>query len=240
MSAPDRFRVVVIPTLDSLSDLDATSKALAERFRELRLRSFKLAPDAFASKYEEELQQGLDATVTRLSNDKAIHFIAIDNEGLENARCNDVQALENGGWVGMIVLLGPQEDDHAAGPMKGPDPFMRMTSADRNAKVLQASEHIRDTSALHFHLNGMFVDPTVQKAGLGSRLVHLAIDRAKAEAAKHNATCRITITAYDHNVAACRLYEKAGLKILEKWPSMTKGPDVTAVGMGIFFPRSDG
>lgn len=241
MTERTTFSVVTLPTLRNGEEKDAEATALAEKFRELRLRSLQKAPDAFASKYEDEVQRGLDHTLSRLSNSKAVHFVARKQSESSNRPSNgvnDINTVLDGEWLGFIVLLGPQDDDSHSDPYPKRDPFQRMTAAGREDKFLSSPDQLYAPSVLHFHLNGMFIDPSARGSGLGLALIQAALKRAEAEAAKFEAGTRVTICVYDHNVAARKLYEKAGFKIVEKRPSLTRGPEITTVDMELSLPAA--
>lgn len=233
MAESPTFRIITLPSLQNGAESEAKSTALAEKFRELRLRSLKLAPDAFASKYEDESKRSLDHTLDRLSNPKATHFIAESKSASGSSsieRHDDIESILEGEWLGVIVLLGPQEDNHAD-PYPKRDPFHRMTAAAREEKLLSAPDQLDAPAALHFHLNAMFVDPVGRGRGLGLALINAAVSRAETEARKFKAGLRVTIAVYEHNVSACALYEKAGFHVVNKRPSLTRGSGVTAVDM---------
>lgn len=233
MAESTTFRIVTLPKAWNGAEPDAKSTALAEKFRELRLRALKMAPEAFASKYEDESKRGLEQTLDRLSNAKATHFIALKMPASRSPPFDghdDIERILKGQWLGMIVLLGPQEDNDPD-PYPKRDPFQRMTAATREEKFLSAQDQLDAPAALHFHLNSTFVDPDAQRGGLGMALIDAAMGRAELEAAKFNAGFRVTVAVYDHNVSARKLYEKAGFRVVNKRPSLTKGPEITAVDM---------
>lgn len=198
MSKRTTFRIVTIPKLRKDTKPDSESNELAEKFRELRLRSLKVAPDSFASRFADESRHTLDHTLDRLSTPKAVHFVATKEPNARRLSFDgqtDVQRMLQADWLGLIVLLGPQDThniDHSSG-----DPFQRMTAA-RREDVMLSGDNSESASSLHFHLNAMFVDPSARGGGLGLALIDAAVGRAEAEAAKLNASLKITITVYDH------------------------------------------
>ena len=227
------FRIVTLPKPRDRAAPDATTIALAKKFRELRLRSLKAAPDAFASTYEEESERGIEQTLDRMTNAKATQFIAVkkpptESPGFEGH--NDVERILKNEWLGLIVLLGPVEDNPADGTPKR-DPFAKMTAGNRENKFLNSGSVPSVPSVLHYHLNGMFVDPSTRGGGLGNALVDAALQWAEADVAKLNAGLRVTIIVYKHNVAARKLYEKAGFKVTEERPSLTRDDGSIAVDM---------
>ena len=113
-----------------------------------------------------------------------------------------------------------------------------MTSAERAKHITENSQPLTESpSSLHYHLNGMFVDPNAQRCGLGLGLVNAALERGQREASKLKAAMRVTIAVYKHNVAAMGLYEKAGFKVVDVRPSKSR-PENVAVNMELTVPAS--
>ena len=230
MTEPNTYQIVTLPKLRNGSETESRMNALAEKLRALRLRALQVAPEAFAAEYELEKQRRLDQTLERLNTPKAIHFIATSKSGLTPGSpgySDDVDGIVSREWLGMIVLLGPQEDEE--GVSERQDPFARMT-ADGTVihSVAQSLHNPPGCNALHFHLNGMFVDLSARRGGLGKALIDAALRRAEAEACKASTGLRVTISVYDHNVAARKLYERSGFEVIKEEKSRTK-PGAMAV-----------
>ena len=227
------FQIVTLPKHRKGQETDLELIHLAEKFRDLRLKSLTAAADAFASSYEKESQYDLDLTLQRMANPKAIQFIAMrksDSEGNSSYDSNDVDRILRSDWVGMIVLLGPEEGSELSVPSANLDPFPRMTAGQLTQPEIRLFDDPALPGALHFHINATFVDPSARGGGLGKALVDAALRRAEAEAAKTNASLRVTLSVFSHNVAARKLYESAGFKVLKEVQARSR-PEFVAVHM---------
>ncbi|KAK5168013.1 uncharacterized protein LTR77_006580 [Saxophila tyrrhenica] len=212
MAEHPTYQVVLIPRL---SENDSSLNALAQKFREFRLHSLQAAPDAFASTYEAESERGLEHSVARLVNPKAAHT---------------VQLLLECEWVGMVVLLGPEEGDEFSIPSANIDPFKQMTATAPSYWSTRLFESSSDPKDIHFHINGTFVSPSTRGSRLGGALMDAALAYADTEAIRVGGHLRITLSVYGHNVAARRLYEKAGFEVVKETDSRSK-PGYLAVHM---------
>lgn len=228
------FRTYQVVTVPRLKETDPRLLQVAERFREIRLRALQKAADAFASTYESESQRGIEQTVQRLSNPKAIHFLALSRSTSEENSLNDDDEIDHmlmSDWVGTIVLLGPEVDTElsvsSAQLSAHLDPFPIMTANSSRGPVLDDSNL---PSSLHFHLNATYVDPSTRGGGLGKALIDAALQKAEAEAAEINASLRVTLSVYFHNVAARKLYERAGFQVVKEAESRSR-PDNRAIHM---------
>ncbi len=215
MTANVKYRVVKLP---KLTEKDDKITELAEKFREFRLRALKTAPNAFASTYEVESQRGLDQSIERLVNPKAAQFVALGNmlseeDGMEP---DVVGNLLNRHWAGMIALLGPEEGNEFARPTANMDPFKQMTSSESGGGQ---SEERPD---VHFHINGTFVDPSARGHQLGNWLIMEALQEARAQAAHSRKKLRVTLSVFNDNIAAVRVYEKAGFRTVKEAPSRSR------------------
>ena len=214
MTESTTYRIVTLPKHQD----EQTTLALASKFKELRLHALQTSPDAFGSNYETESQKSIEQSLERLRNPKAVHFIAKRRSPTDSPFFdgnNDVERILKSEWVGFIVLLGPQEGDGAGHPGGG-DPFAKMTAVGETS-----SNSLDSSSELHYHLSGMFVDPSARRGGLGKALIDAALAKAEADAAKTNAALRFTIAVYAHNIGARKLYERAGFKTTSERPSQT-------------------
>ena len=227
------FQIVTLPKLRTGPENEDRSIRLAEKFRGLRLKSLKEAADAFASNYEKESKYGLDLTLQRMANAKAAHFIALRklvSEDRSPGDGDDVDRIISSDWVGMVVLLGPEEGSELSVPSANLDPFPRMTAGQITQPEPALFEKSGLPNSLHFHINATFVDPSARGGGLGQALIDAALRRADAEAAKINANLRVTLSVFTHNVAARKLYERAGFKVLKEVQARSR-PEFVAVHM---------
>ncbi|KAF2770966.1 hypothetical protein EJ03DRAFT_51458 [Teratosphaeria nubilosa] len=93
--------------------------------------------------------------------------------------------------------------------------FSRTTSNEAPEQESQTREKTdRDKRAhLHYYLNGTFVDASARKNGLGMKLIEVAVQRASMAAKVQDRGLVVTVYVGSQNVAAGRLYEKAGCVI---------------------------
>lgn len=232
MNETTTYQIITLPKPRDGPAPDAKLIALAEKYRKLRLRALQAAPEAFAATYEGESQRDLSQTIERLSDQKAVHFVATSiartptSSPLEDS---EAELDANSKWLGMIVLLGPQVGDGNLAVEQ--DPFRTMTAKGEVLSSVHPSLHSpAGSTALHFHLNGVFVDPSARGGGLGKALMDAALQRAEAEARRERKGLRLTISVFDHNVAARKMYEKAGFEVISETVSRSK-PGSLAVHM---------
>ncbi|WPG99500.1 Hypothetical protein R9X50_00231500 [Acrodontium crateriforme] len=206
------YETVALPRL-SQNAQDEQSLALATKFRELRLKSLQTDPKAFGSSYEVEISRGLDQSIDRLSNPKAVVFVAIDTSNTSHLSPagNELDRLLRVPWVGMVGLLGPQEgnSEHVSAKQ---DPYARMTASDDDSGRSDNKNDSETSDELpwHYVLNGTYVSNEARGHGLGRRLVSAAIDRAHddARAGRRNLIC--TVLVDDDNPRARTTYERCG------------------------------
>ncbi|TKA25722.1 hypothetical protein B0A50_05817 [Salinomyces thailandicus] len=224
--ASPTFAIVPIPTSLATDPRYSrhTQAVITQRYRALRLHALKTAPAAFASSYELEVKRGLDQTLDRLSNPKAINFIALK----ANSESKDTTTSDDGlpellmpewmaEWVGMIVLLGPQSDDTSSGPSARRDPFAKMTGPIEALEDQDTVDsHSRPRYALRYHLNGVFVNPSARKSGLGQRLVSAALEKAAAAAREAQVPMKCSVLVDSENDVARRVYEAAGFRVVAR------------------------
>jgi len=211
------FAIATLPLLPDIVANKGQHFQLAQKYRDLRLLALQTSPEAFASSYEVESQRSLDETVKRLSNSKAVHFVAVEDKH-DNSKCidkqKDLQRLLNSEWIGMIVLLGPETEQSPAVSAQL-DPFARMTAIATLDNHPETVEGIRaEEQTLHYHLNSVFVTPTARKAGLGQLLIKAAFARAETVAKTEEARWYCTVLVDSKNQAARSLYEKAGIVVV--------------------------
>lgn len=218
MTGKATYHIVLVP---KLSETHKDISGLAKKFREFRLGALTKSPDAFASTYEVESQRGLDQSIQRLISPKAAQFVALRSAIPHDTPQSETEAIErllDDEWVGLNVLLGPEEGDELSGPSAN----LEKTTPGLwppNTRFFARSESPLD---LHFHVNGMYVDPETRGSGLGKALMDAVLQRADAEAAKVSGKARVSLSVYDYNVAARTLYTRAGFEVVKEAPSRTK------------------
>ena len=204
------FKVESLPTM--WSNIDELSH-VALRYRDFRLQSLQIDPDAFASTYAEEVLFAEDVWRKRLQRPDALHFMAyIERPGDWSSISNYNQE----DWVGMIVV---QEKP----ALKNTD--VSETSWNYNHSHLLKENAIVETSkslnadASHtlewYSLHGTFVHPSVRQRGLGKELLRVALayveERLKARSL---ATAQVTILVDSWNEKAISLYSGFGFEVV--------------------------
>lgn len=225
------YRVVTIPKLDGRTT-EEDQLALAHKFREFRLLALKTAPGAYATSYEDEARCGLDHTFERLRHPKATQFVALANRAsaldIAQVRKADVYELLTHEWLGFVVLIGPEECLGAVSART--DPFGQITAGERMRieSTSMSAGHDRNSGTLRFHLNGMFVCPSVRRCGMGARLIEAALDSARLASKKNDLGFHCTIIVDEWNHAARTLYERVGFEVVAR---ETYGEDRIALRM---------
>lgn len=204
------YGIVNLPKLnpDEYTEDNDVAKVFAMKMRDVRLQALRAAPEAFASSYEEENQKDLSFTMDRLAKGEADHFFATDcSIAPWSAETNEdfFEQLFNSTWVGMIVLIGPLSPAQSAAISAKRDPLMRPEQEKSSVDIEGALSGI-----VHFQINGIFVDPTIRRAGLGMALVEAALAKAHAKAGDHEIQCTVLVDS--KNLAARNMYQKAGFK----------------------------
>jgi ribosomal protein S18 acetylase RimI-like enzyme len=150
---------------------------------------------------------------------------------------NDIDKIAASDWIGFNVLLGPEEGSELSVPSANMDPFPRMTATATlpSSSPRELVHRPAELGELHFHINGMYVDPSARGAGLGRKLMDAALDRAKMEARAAKVRSRVSLSVYSHNVAAMKLYQASGLKVLKTEKSRSR-PEYVAVHMEVIEP----
>lgn len=214
MTSPPTFSVMELPKLHPGDREKAPWMLLAERYRALRLRSLKVAPEAFASTYEVESQRGLDRTLDRLSNPKARHFVAVAGERAgqlgvpSDVNIEDICERE---WVGMIVLIGPIEDSI----MANQDPLKTAASGgEQSIETTSADDQRRRGCSVEFVINGIFVELAVRGQGIGKALVDTALAQARSRGVGQGTDICVTVLVNEENQEAHKLYERAGFEVV--------------------------
>ena len=154
--------------------------AVVDKYREFRLRSLKLAPDAYASTYEREVDFQPEVWRQRLTNPQARHIIIIDTAAdLTSSHGNVGNPLLKYEWLGMLVVVESttRSSDSESKPSWKLNQAVAI-AADGNVPRVPH----RDCS---YQLNGLFVSPSVRRRGLGDALVKSGIEDARASAKQH-------------------------------------------------------
>ena len=209
------YRIVKIPNLDGRTT-EQEQLALAHKFREFRLFALKTAPGAYASTYDVEVQRGIDQTFERLRNTKAAQFVALASEKpttdiFYHVCEGEMSELLEYDWLGFIVLLGPEASLGNVSAAK--NPYSQITEVPKTDAPV---EEIKEDGALRYHLNGMFVHPSVRRCGMGERLIRAALNAARATSTGNGNGYRCGIITDEWNDAAKKLYERVGFEVVAR------------------------
>ena len=185
---------------------------LIAKYREFRLQSLKLAPDAYASTYEREINFEPEVWRQRLTNPEAQHIvISRDTDRAMVPIENVAEAeIENKGkriseqkWVGMIVIV--ERTTNSTVGERHPWKFNHAT-AIKDGEVTKTPRH-----NWTYQLNALFVHPSVRRLGYGEALVKSGIECVRMMAKRHSLShANVSIMLDAWNEAARRLYEKNG------------------------------
>lgn len=93
-----------------------TLELLALRLKKLRLLALQVDPTAFTSTYASECQKPLDFWKSRILNPKAKQFVMVQSTLASDAQNFEPNVLEND-WIGMLVVLCPDDLDHSSDGM---------------------------------------------------------------------------------------------------------------------------
>ncbi|KAF2722669.1 hypothetical protein K431DRAFT_283807 [Polychaeton citri CBS 116435] len=213
-----QYRIFTLPKLQPAGSQDWSLKYLAEKYRKFRLHALKTSPEAFASTADSPTELDIQCTIQRLSNPKAVQYIAAEGEILKIAGSSPEgirESLSHAEWLGLIVLLGPEESAVTGPPSAKTDPFAQMTvqptdSVKTSTFVSPNVSQATKEPSLHYHLNGMFVTPTARSRGIGNALIQTALATGLAQARKQGCSTSFSIAVNEENRSAQALYEKVG------------------------------
>jgi ribosomal protein S18 acetylase RimI-like enzyme len=196
------FRIFTLPR----SHPDPTTWAgLSNKVKAFRLNSLRASPEAFSSTFAIESEFPDDVWLSRLNNPLASHSVAL-SIGDSSRSLNDVNdELDNiieGDWLGVGVLIGPK-DDGEKGVSASRSPWANIQSP---AQVEQGEKTIP-----LYQLNGLYVMPEARKLGVGKALVDTAFENGRnLERARNGRKALFQVRVESENVAARKLYERAG------------------------------
>ena len=165
-----------------------------------------------------------------------MHFVSVRaDSAVDLPTADDVGGLLAMEWTGFIALLGPETKDSAKASAKK-DPFAHMSgsglfngfarSGPEIAKALQNDD------TLEFHINAVFVDPSVRRAGIGMALIEATLAEAEEQTRRQGLpSFEITIYVDKYNDPAVTLYQKAGFVALgeETYTQQGVAPDTGEV-----------
>ncbi|CAI7643760.1 unnamed protein product [Penicillium pancosmium] len=206
--------VVPIPNpIPSSTDL----KAIVERYRDLRLHSLKVDPEAFTSLYEDEAKFPYKTWQSRVENSVAKTLVAVESETNQRAHIEEkpdaetlsshsaIQRLLRQEWLGIATIIGPvrfheQSDDATAASAKPQlhAAFIKDGQYQMPSSSTLESDDLTDAHAV-FLIVGLFILPQARRRGLAGRLVEASINYVAPT-----------------NFAAQALYKTMGFHVSEK------------------------
>ena len=187
--------------------------ALIDRYRALRLRALKEEPQAFGSKYADELQFPHQRWQARIQNPSAHTFIALDVppdlEVLGRPVGDSEPSLPillTNEWLGTLTMVGPQ-----VVPDSDLDAKELLDFFNPNGVI--SSTAGSEGSIVAYVLHGMFVVPERRGKGNGRRLVERAVEYAR-DAATAGGAIQVWILAFVEmeNGPAFEFYQKMGFR----------------------------
>ncbi|APA14703.1 hypothetical protein SS1G_06709 [Sclerotinia sclerotiorum 1980 UF-70] len=160
------------------------------KYKDFRLLSLQVAPEAFASNYSREAAFSYEVWYERLANPHAATFFALQDSKI----------------VGTISILGPL--------LYGPE---EMTALGNPWQAIGDGTSNRQTTG-HYRINGLFTLPEIRGRGVGKTLIETALRYAGGEVALQGRAFVCSIVVESDNAGARRLYEKCGFVVTKEVP----------------------
>jgi len=167
---------------------DASIRSYVDEIKAFRLLSLQTSPESFGSNYARESAFPDEVWYERLSNPKAITFIAV----------------QLGNIVSSITALGPLPH--------GPD----VLSAIGNPWVATDVDATVETTSLHWRINGMFTLPQARGQGTAKALIEAAKRFGIAQAEASGKELVLSIAVHEDNAPAKTLYAGCGFVAIEE------------------------
>ncbi|KAI9644657.1 hypothetical protein NHQ30_006681 [Ciborinia camelliae] len=158
------------------------------KYKEFRLLSLQVAPEAFASNYAREVAFLDERWYERLANPHAATFFALENSKI----------------IGTISILGPLP--------YAPD---EMTALGNPWQAID-DETPNKLATGHYRINAMFALPEIRGQGVGKALIEAALGHAGGEVAMQGRAFVCSIVVGSDNAGARRLYEKCGFVAIKE------------------------
>jgi ribosomal protein S18 acetylase RimI-like enzyme len=177
------FEIIQIPKDDE------SIRRYVDQVKAFRLLSLQTSPESFLSTYAREIAFTDDVWYERLSNPKAVTFIAV----------------QSGRIVSSIAVIGPLPyGPDALSPLG--NPWVTM-DGDAAVKIPASS---------HWRINGMFTLPEARGQGTAKALIEAAKKFGAAEAAASGKDLVFSIAVDEDNVPAKALYQSCGFVTIKE------------------------
>lgn len=158
-------------------------------YKQFRLDSLRLSPEAFASTYAREADFPDQVWYDRLANPRAATFLALQDNAV----------------IGTVTVIGPL-------PF-GVDKLMPLA----NPWVMASGEDAnKQPTTAHFRVNGMFTLPEMRGRGVGKKILQEALKYAAHEATALGREFVGSIVVESYNEPARRLYDKCGFVAIKE------------------------
>jgi len=168
---------------------DESISRWVEQVKAFRLNSLQTSPESFLSTYARESAFTDDVWYERLSNPKAIIFIAVQSDHI----------------VSSIALIGPLPyGPEELSPLG--NPWVTM-DGDATVKIPTSS---------HWRINGMFTVPEGRGQGIAKALIEAAKNFGAAQVGTSGKDLVLSIAVDEDNVPAKALYERCGFVTIKE------------------------
>ena len=205
-----QYRVVQLPRKYDSGEPQRLLQTLAQKSKTLRLESLQTNPEAFSSKYENEITFDDAIWQGRLKNREARTLVCLDL-GRHDER-DDLEAAAEAPWVGVTVLVGPRDSGRALPAPSSEMPWKTFPNAP--VRALDAKDNSGKTSA--YLINAVYVTPLERGKGLGKKLIEKAVEVSRKEFQKDKAAAEqgvCLVFASTGNESATKLYLACGFEV---------------------------
>jgi ribosomal protein S18 acetylase RimI-like enzyme len=172
-----------------LSKDDETIRRWVDKVKAFRLLSLQTSPEFFLSTYAREIAFTDDVWYERLSNPKAVTFIAVQSDRI----------------VSSIAVLGPLP--------YGPD---ELSPLGNPWVTMDGDATVKIPTTSHWRINGMFTLPEARGQGTAKALIEAAKKFGATQAEASGKDCVLSIAVEQDNVPAKALYQKCGFVTIKE------------------------
>ena len=167
---------------------DESIRRWVDQVKSFRLHSLQTSPKSFLSTFARESAFTDEVWYERLSNPKAITFVAVQSDRI----------------ISSIALIGPLP--------YGPDELSPLG----NPWVSLSGEATVQIATTHWRINGMFTLPEARGQGTAKALIEAAKKFGAREVRASDKTLVLSIAVDEDNVPAKALYERCGFVVIQK------------------------
>jgi ribosomal protein S18 acetylase RimI-like enzyme len=177
------FEIIQIPKDDE------SIRRYVDQVKAFRLLSLQTSPESFLSTYARESAFTDDVWYERLSNPKAITFIAV----------------QSGLIVSTIAVIGPLP--------YGPD---ELSPLGNPWVTMDGDATVKIPTTSHWRINGMFTLPQARGLGTAKALIEAAKEFGAAQAEASGKGLALSIAVDEDNVPAKSLYQRCGFVTIKE------------------------